>query len=184
MSKKLKLLKQLKLAQKLCAVYDNADDVRSFAVGYIVAVGEDDYIMETINASGQFDGFACKLVEDIISVETDSQYLTREENLMRARGYARPDRSAFGTDCLNDLLQYAAKNRKICFVELDASGCWDVAGFVVRADEEMFSVECVDAYGKADGLRHIDVDRVYEVRCDGAAERDRETLFLANEEKN
>lgn len=68
-------IKELLKCQKICAVYTDSDFVDKFAVGYFLQLDEKYFLMECIDEYGKNDGYFCSLIENIIKIEVDSEYL-------------------------------------------------------------------------------------------------------------
>ena len=143
-----KILKYVQQTKELCALFIDETDIDKFQVvkincfnqNYIFAVSYDQY--------GKIDGNECISLKKIIKIETNSKYL---QALNILDEYYNNHVTKIEFTSLNEILDYAKRQNKVCEIELCNSGLQDVVGFISEITGENLTVQSVDEYGEQDG---------------------------------
>ena len=155
-----KILEKLKYEQTLCEIYFE-DGSRRFSVGYITDCDEDFTLFEKISPDGRWDGFECRLTEDIKMLQTDTGLLRSLEKLMPFYNFNHKEIPLDGKTVLDGLLEYIRNGRKICRLE-SYRGC-DLSGYILSIEEGVVEIAILDELGRSDGVGYIlkeDIDYI------------------------
>lgn len=156
-----KILKKLKEEQKLCALFQDKDDLDCCSVGYILEVQDGYCIIESLDDDGTFRCFEFNEVESIFQVKTDSRYIQSIQKMMQIKGYQRQKADFFkGENIFFQSLNYLKQNKIIASLELHNSYRMDITGYITDFDEDVVSMQNVNDYGEFNGNAYVDLKSV------------------------
>lgn len=178
------IIEELKLSRELCEIYTDSDYTDKFFVGYILESDQEFFVCKAINAYGEYDGWICCLHDNIIRVQTGTNYLKNLLVLYNEKKDRGQELCLNPDDLLLQMLEYIKDNKRICTIELCNSNMNDVIGFVSDISQRgaILRVKMVDADGKADGESRIDMNMVSCITTQSADERKLEFLFKLQSE--
>lgn len=163
-------IKEIMNLHKLCGIYTNVEATNKFAVGYILRADEKYFIMECIDQYGYSDGYWCKLIENIVEIELDSEYLSSILKLIALNKQEKYPELDFNEDLLVNLIKYAMENDKICTFQICNSGYDDAVGLIKRLNTDYVEVNAVDRFGKFDGIQILSLKSISHMSCDSCDE--------------
>ncbi|GHU98680.1 hypothetical protein FACS1894211_02810 [Clostridia bacterium] len=173
-------LKELMNEQKLCCVYLDDRDLNKFAVGYVIGVDDEFFLVEAIDPSGNGDGVFAAVIEHIVKLEVEDSYVKRIKKLFYHKKQSRYETLSFGGEILEGMIKHALKYKKICSFELCDSGRLDIVGYVSEFDEEaeIVKVQALDRDGQDDGVTATEIRNITEMQFDSSDELRLEILKL------
>ena len=163
-------IKELLKCQKICAVYTDSDFVDKFAVGYFLQLDEKYFLMECIDEYGKNDVYFSSLIENIIKIEVDSEYLDSIIKLSTYYKQKRCENLFFHNELLLNFIKYIFKNKKLCTIEICNSGNNITVGFVKQIEAKYLDIEIISPYGKTDGTQTINIDDISHISCESMEE--------------
>ena len=104
-----KLLKEAQLNQELVAVYTKPEDTNSFALGQVLAIDEDFFILSCIDPNGNYDGCLLRKKDSIFLLEKNTPYIKKIAFLhsQTANKPEKMDTADFSAPLVPCLLAYA-----------------------------------------------------------------------------
>ena len=147
-------------SQELVAIFDNYNETDRFAVGFIIAVNDLDYIIEEITPLGKYNGLSFRLIEDIIKLEYDNEYIDDISILFNFHKEKRNDSIHIKDSLLVSLFEFARANNKICNIQLCDSELEDAVGFIDSIDEINVNIKMIQKNGRCDGNSIIQLQRI------------------------
>jgi hypothetical protein len=149
---------------ELVEIYDDAQDLDKFEVGFIVAVSEDTYFVKKVDAKGRYNGHFMGRLDDVVRLATGTQYLTAIGLLAeRTRSSDSHDQELPALDNFSDLLKYAHRNRLMVSAWVDV--CF--FGFIQEFSKEHLELVEVNKSGLEDGIQYLDIDEVSTIEIGG-----------------
>lgn len=149
----------------LCEIYSNPDDTNKFCVGYVLAVDDNNCVVQTIDRYGAYDGVSCLFNEDIIQIRTDTKYLSAMLKLARYKGNNTIKDVSYDR-LFRDILFDIKENVRICEIELCDSKLCDIMGYIRDFNDDNIKILCVDDFGENDGETIIDINTISHVSYD------------------
>ena len=143
-----KILNQVQQTKALCALFTDEADIDKFQVVKISCFNRDYIFAVSYDQYGKIDGYECISLKKLIKIETNSKYL-QALSILNEHNNSHTAKIEFTS--LNEMLDYAKCQNKICEIELCNSGLQDVVGFISEITEENLTVQSVDEYGEQDG---------------------------------
>lgn len=132
-----KRLNDLQKTGELCFLYYDEDDTEIFLIGTIEKVDREFFVMSCYTLNGEANGFTCRLIQSIIKIETKHAYIESVQKLIDGERHAAfPAEFREGMQCLTSILDYAYKNRRVCFIELCESSNVDAVGLIGELDRQ------------------------------------------------
>lgn len=171
------VLNQARKAKSLVCVFRDPTDLRRFAVGYVVAVGNQDYTLQQIDPDGNPDGLDVGVLDDIIEVRRDSRYARQIQLLMEHKDDMAPasgewQAPANPDSCLEVVLDRAKKEQLVVNV-LVATGDDEVRFYALVKDlsESHVRLDVLTDDGESDGLSTLRLDDIAGLQVDTREER-------------
>ena len=164
----LKVLKKLKEEQTLAEIYD-VHSPESCTVGYVVDYDDDFYIIESVTPDGRYDGFQCRVTDDIIKIQCGTSYVDALEKLMPIYNFFRKEMPLDGKTVLQQVFDYVGKLKKICTVVVGGGDCY-LCGYISDVSEGLITVEKRNTRGAADGIGIVRVEDIDLISVDSEDE--------------
>ena len=136
---------------KIILCHINKEDPESFVAGKLLASDTGCFVLKLISPAGRWDGYALYMRSDVVSIDSEDQYIDCLKILLSNRvseDYATPDLEG---NLLIDLLNYAKTYGLCASIELFKSGEKDVIGFINTVDNSFTAVEQLNEFGERDG---------------------------------
>ncbi|MDE6505055.1 MAG: hypothetical protein K2L42_04215 [Clostridia bacterium] len=146
------ILKQLKNERAL-AEFHSAEGRGRFCVGFCLDYDDEFYLLEAVTPDGRWDGFSCRLIDDVDMVQVDSIYLGKIKKLMPFYNCTHREFPITDKTVLDQMLDYLVKGRKICTVETVNDTM--ISGFVNEVFEGVIKISIINSDGAADGVSYI-----------------------------
>ena len=143
-----KILNQVQQTKALCSLFTDETDIDKFQVVKISCFNQDYIFAVSYDQYGKIDGNECISLKKLIKIETNSKYL---QALNILDEYNNNPMAKIEFTSLNEMLDYAKRQNKVCEIELCNSGLQDVVGFICEITRENLTVQSVDEYGEQDG---------------------------------
>ncbi len=178
------MLLEARQEKQLVCIFRDPSDLRRFAVGFVVAVSENDYTLQQIDPDGNEDGLDIGSIDDIIEIRKESRY-TRQiallmDNLKEAEtGHKSMWNSKPNPDSrLEDILRQA-KDKKLVVNLLVATGDDELRfyGIVTDLTETHVKIDVLTDDGEPDGTTVIRIDDIAGLQV---ATRDEHKVALFN----
>lgn len=166
--------------QELIAVFTDEDDTYRFSVGYILAANDIEFLIEEISPLGKYDGLSCRLINDIIKLEYDNEYIDNISKLFEYHKEKRNNSIIIKDSPLISLFDFAKVNKKICYIQLCDSKQDDAVGFVESIEEDFVNIKIIQNNGRCDGNSIVQLKQITFVTCDREEDRKYEWLFNLN----
>lgn len=175
----LEVLNEICEQKKNVAIYTNIHNTSKFIFGRILAVNEDDIVIDMISPDGKFDGILATKIDKIYRIELDGQYAEKMKKLCpKDRSYSE---IIFETNDLKyDLLSYAFESKGVLSIELIDSENYDIVGFVDELSDKQCKIKQVDEYGFKDGYSYIDIADITEISYNSLDEQRILVLYQKN----
>lgn len=155
------------LSSNLCGsiiqCHIDTGDPESFVVGRLIYVDSKWFLMQDISPEGRWNGLALYMQDDIVTIETHSNYLQRIKALVGYRKENMAEIPYQTGDPLMSLLFYARDSVKLVGLELIKSGYRDVNGFIDWLDNQTLCINQLDEFGQPDGKSFLSVGAI--TRC-------------------
>lgn len=167
----------------LVSLFTNKEQTDSFALGFVVAIDDDNVLLAHVNTSGDYDGFKIKNLNSIIMIETDTLYQSSMYSLYQLSDRKHDKIELVNNDAMKSLLLYAKQKQLVVAIQLLESDYCNVQGFVYDFSEtdNIVTINNVDRYGVKDGFSYINIDDVSKVMCDSEDEQTlRKLSFISN----
>lgn len=146
------VLKRLKKERTLCEIYENIEDSDKFSVGYIIAVGEEMFVLENVSLNGLNDGLQCIPIDGIIKIETETLYLKKIKKLMNNDNFLCDSRKFNEKNLLLDFLKYIQSEKELCEIELLNEYSFTLSGYIISLCDDIIEMNLIDeTYGQPDG---------------------------------
>ena len=146
------VLKRLKKERTLCEIYENIEDSDKFSVGYIIAVGEEMFVLENVSLNGLNDGLQCTPINSVIRIKTDTLYLKNIKKLMKNDDFLCDFRKFDEKDLLLDFLKYIQSEEELCEIELLSEYSFTLSGYIISLCDDIIEMNLIDeTYGQPDG---------------------------------
>lgn len=171
------LLSDIKKEKQICAIYRLSCDPNQFSVGYILKVGEDSILMQAISPYGEYDGYIYRLIDDIASVEIDTEYLQEIKILSDYNNLTVNDLDISEDKIFSDLIGYIKREQLICTISLfnDNERC--LRGLINGITDNLLKVEVVDEHGYKSGYAFADVDEISAINLQSKDENKWQILY-------
>lgn len=163
-----KILKKLKEEQTLAEIYDVHSPDRC-TVGYVVDYDDDFYMVESVTPDGRYDGLQCRVTDDIIKIQCGTTYISALEKLMPFYNFFRKEVPLDGKTVLQQILDYAKKQGKICYIAVADGDCY-LCGYITEIAEGLVTVEKRNTRGASDGYGFVRVEDIEYVSVDSEDE--------------
>lgn len=147
------VLKKIKTEKTLCEIYSSNGGSDTFTVGFVYDCDDDFYILECVSPDGRWDGFQCRLTEDITMIRRDTPCIKALKKLMPFYNFYHKEIDADGKNALETILQYIRKNKKICRIETYRDG--GMSGTVSDASENVVTVSLINGGGTPVGEGYV-----------------------------
>jgi hypothetical protein len=173
----IKVLNQARQEKSLVCVFRDPTDLRRFAVGYVVAVGAQDYTLQQIDPDGNPDGLDVGALDDIVEVRRESRYTRQIALLMEHKDDKPPAESgwkgsATPESCLEVVLDQARRDKLVVNV-LVATGDDEVRFFALvrELSESHVRFDVLTDDGESDGLSTLRLDDIAGLQVNTREER-------------
>lgn len=167
--------------KKLIGIYTDSINLDSFSVGYVLHVDKNSYILYEVSPYGQFDGYSCRLIEDIVKIEEDSKYL---DNMQKLVNYYDLDMSDIIFDdskpIIFSFLEYIKSSKKVCSIQSCNSEVFDIVGFIKKYNKNSIEILQIDENASEDGYVTISLDDIEKIICCSNDEVKLEILYKLN----
>ncbi len=159
-----KLLLDIKKEKQICSLYRLSCDPNQFSVGYILKVGEDSILMQSITPYGEDDGYIYRLIDDIASIEIDTEYIKDIRVLSEYNNFTVNDLDISDDNILTDLIGYIKSNQLICTIEFfdDNERC--LCGLINGVTDNLIKVEAIDGHGNKSGYAFADINEISAIQ--------------------
>lgn len=162
------ILKKIKKDKTLCEIYSANGNADTFTVGYVYDCDDDYYILECVSPDGRWDGFQCRLTEDISMIRQETPCIDALKKLMPFYNFYHKDMDCDGKNVLETVLQYIIKNKKICRIETyQDSG---MSGTITDASGSVVTVALVNGGGKGVGTGYVLKDDIDFISVEAESE--------------
>lgn len=151
----------------IISVFADESNPDSFAVGKVIHLNEEFYVMRCLTINGDPDGYVVKFVEDTFRIDADIYTGTI------ARLYAKkgdPDTENIPDGDLETLLDWMRKRWMIVTVTAYGSGKF-IYGMIGESDGETVVIRTINDIGVDDGICEMRLDSIGSI------------LFLSSAEK-
>ncbi|CAN5473202.1 hypothetical protein BH11ARM1_BH11ARM1_07610 [soil metagenome] len=139
-------------------VYQELDNLETFSVGVFLAVDREQYILATVDETGEFDGFHIGKLDSILFIGTESQYLSKFKSLPNSKSPLTL-RESFG-----ETIATIVGSRDVVNFVYHNGDSW--IGSLVYADEEVLAASIYFIDGTADGQRFFRIRDILRVEVD------------------
>ena len=133
-----------------------------FSAGFVLAVSEDDVIIESVSPRGHCDGWILRELDELCRIDSQGIYEEKLMSLYRVRGgaHARDFLPAtdLGSNLKVELLEAARQNDSAVRIHTGADE--DIEGFVREVGAQTVSIEKFNEYGVSDGDCTLDMESV------------------------
>lgn len=169
-------IQQLKKQKKLLSVYTDTSNTSKFAAGYVVGANEQHFTLALVTPVGKYDGLLLKRTDSIYMISTDGRYI---DKLLKLISINKTEVNVLfdSGNLIQEVLDFAQKNRLIVSIELIDSGYDDCIGFVDSMDEDMCKIQEINEFGEPDGVSIIKLSDVTKISCDDSDDRPLKLLF-------
>lgn len=152
-------------------------DPESFVVGKVICCDSDWFFMQDISSVGCWNGLALYQQCDVVSIESETEYLNRILLLISKRNEPVPYSPPISNNILESLLNYAMHTNRIIGIELCKSGYRDINGIITKINKEIVCIDQIDEYGKDDGTSYVSIDTITRCYIDDAESKCLEILI-------
>lgn len=156
-------IKKVYEERKMVCLYYNECDTESFLIGWIVGYDKEYCFIECVNSRGFCNGYAIRLIDSIVKIEIDNKYLLSVQKLLEINKQSQTAIFIDVEDCLEEILNYSLKNRRICFIELSESNNLDAIGMLNNINANEVEILFINETGEADGEAVLDYQRISAV---------------------
>ena len=168
--------------QELCEFYSNPNDLSKFCVGYIVDYDKNYCLIACLDPYGNKDGFCCFRTDDIIKIQTGTQYLRSLEKLLKYykdENYYNQQLNFrdSGNSLLKDVYCFIKKENKISSFEVLESNLCDFCGIISEISDDVLIIQIITDHGYTDGTVQIDIDAISSVTFDSCDEQKISILY-------
>ncbi len=154
------LLLNLKKEKQICSLYRLSCEPNKFSVGYILKVGEDSILMQSISPYGEDDGYIYRLIDDIAFIEIDTEYLKEIKILSDYNNLKVNDLDIFDGKILSDFISYIKRKQFICTIEFFSDNERCICGLIKEVADNLLKVEVVDDRGYKSGYVFADINEI------------------------
>ncbi len=180
--------KKFKEKQVLCEFYLDPDDLSKFCVGYIVDYDKENCLIACLDSYGNKDGFFCFKVEDLIKIQTDTQYLiclTKILSYNNDKEYfaQKIDFKGVNKPFINRVFDYIQKEKKVASFELVENGLKDFYGFISEISDDTLVIQQISCYGCLDGFVQVDAETITNITFNSQDEQKIEILYSLESKK-
>lgn len=172
-----KLIRQLTRDKKICSIYRFDTAPERFTVGYILKSDEDSILIQSLSPYGENDGFIYRLIEDIATIEVDTDYLEDIKILSENNKVAVKDLNISNNNIFSDLINYVMTNKLICTFELSHNIDRCICGIINEIDESLLRVEIINEHGQESGYAYVDIDEISSIIVQSQDERKLQILY-------
>lgn len=166
-----KFLEDAANSKELVCLYTHPDDTQSFICGYVSGLDGERVLILSVSPGGGYDGYAVKNTGDIYFAESANMYTRKIEKLMSAQNTSWREIPRVYDNILDNLSEFAKNNRLVVSLELNASGNFDVRGFVCDFDSDSLKIATVNEYGVSDGFAVCSKKAITSASCDDEEEQ-------------
>ena len=141
------------------------DGSNSFSAGFVLAMSDNDVVLESLSPRGFCDGWLSRPMDDIARIEIGGRYEERLLTYYRVRGETHqrnflPEIS-MTSDLKAELLEAARAHDYAVTVNVGSDA--DVIGFVRKVAVETVTIECYTEYGQPDGDSFLSLESIEKV---------------------
>lgn len=172
------MLLEARQDKQLVCVFRDPSDLRRFAVGFVVAVSDNDYTLQQIDPDGNPDGLDIGSIDDIIEISKESRYARQIALLMENKAEPANDKKN-GWDgrpnpdsCLEDVMRRALTDQLVVNL-LVATGDDELRfyGIVRELTETHTKIDVLTDDGEPDGTTVIRLDDIAGLQVNTRDER-------------
>lgn len=172
-----RLLEPLVGEDAIVSIYCDERNREGFWLGYLLAMDEDDLLLNLLSPGGVEDGYAAVCRDMIFTVGVDRPYSAKILKLSLLKGQKKHTIPQTEGSVLFDLLSYAQSEQAIVMLDWDPN----FTGVVESYTDTSVTLLQVDEFGKEFGRVVADLDRVGMLRCRTSELRDIELLHRADQ---
>ncbi len=174
------ILKKLCKDGNLIAIYTNRSYYDKFSVGYILAVTEENILIQSLSPRGEFDGYSVIKTDSVYRLETDEMYLDKIRRLLALKGYNN-EFPAIDTngDILINIINYAIGNKQIVTICIDEDAS-DIIGYIVDFTGDKVKVLQVSEYGQNNGETIFPLQEIIKICVNDTICMDLDILYRNN----
>lgn len=158
----LNVLNRMIRENKNVCIHTDINDTTKFIYGRIICADNDFFAASTLSTDSDFDGVLIKKTDDIIYLETDSQYDDKMRKLSSSNPTVFTQKLEIGNIPCSMLL-IALKMKQVVSLELMNSGIIDIVGMVISINNYICAIQQIDEYGFKDGIAYIDISDITQI---------------------
>ncbi len=160
------------ILNKICSLYFDKDDEEAHLTGYVVSSNETELICKHINQRGEYDGYIWSRVSDLYRICYEGQYEKKIEDLYCLKSQIHPCFFPKKHSLIEELMDFAKINNYLISVDFRTES---ITGRVLNCSDNTIRINCIDQFGRDDGVEVVSIDEIVSVSCDTDYEQD---LFL------
>lgn len=173
------MLIEARKEKQLVCIFRDPSDLRRFAVGFVVAVSENDYTLHQIDPDGNLNGLDIGAIDDIIEISKESRYARQISLLIENKAEEKDESPTSGwsgrpnpESCLEDVLQKALKDKLVVNL-LVATGDDELRfyGIVRDMTGTHIRIDVLTDDGEPDGTTVIRLDDIAGLQVNTREER-------------
>lgn len=173
------VLKKLKGTDAPVAVYHR--NTNAFCAGRVREADDEFVLIECISPSGQFDGFCCLRIEEILKIDAGTRYLKNLAKVYRYYNEEIPPLKLSPKSVLEGFLDYVIKSKRLCTMEIGFEEFDELKGYLIARDWSLVEMRLVDESGAADGFTEFDFEEIVGFGIASSSEVYLETLARLND---
>ena len=152
---------------QMIAIYTDTEEW--FGAGYLLGMDDEIVMIRGLSTDGSDDGITLYRREELVKIETETQYLQRLQKLCLRN---ETPQSAQTVPCdLKGALKYASQQKWIVEVQLLASHQCDALGWVDAVDDAYCCICQLDRFGRKDGKAYFALDDISSIKLNSAEGR-------------
>lgn len=156
----IELLNKLKQNKELCEIYFYDQEADRFCAGYIVAFDKKFVLIKSVGYYGEDDGWTCKLIEDIATIQTQTEHIAQIKVLSEHYKTAYKNFPVKGDDLLSGVLTAVKEKDLICTVTLDNDNDRYICGKIKPVSDGVVEIGVLKYNGQNDGTAAVIYDDI------------------------
>lgn len=171
------IIKRLCNTNELVEVYTNPNDCDKFAVGYIDACTDNEYLVHAFQENDLDDGYYVMRNDSVFEIRRRTKYLKNMLQFINPNPekYKLPKGYSSELDLFCVVLNLCKEERLIAMIRLEfGAECY---GWVTDFDDNILEIETVDCDGIPDGINYLRMEDVEIIGFGGLEENRRLKLF-------